>query len=929
MKRILVLALVFTFLVGMVLPMRGVQADSQQQWPQFSQKAVDLLAILTTEEKVGQLFLVSFSGSNADVDSPVGQMISKLHIGGVVLRADKDNLNGPESTAATTQALIRKLQQVNWNAVETNLDTNKRDKYLPLLVGISQEGDLYPYDQIQNGLTTLPSQMTIGAGWKVEDAETIGSILGSELHAVGVNLLFGPSLDVLDTVNVEGGELLGVRTFGGDPFWVGEMGKAYIKGLHSGSSDKLAVIAKHFPGQGSSDRQPENEVATVRKSLEQLKQIELAPFFAVAGSGSEDPEQSPEGFLVSNIRYQGFQGNIRATTKPISFDSAALSEILSLPQFEDWRSRGGIIISDNLANPAVRKFFDPLNTGFDARQVAKSALLAGNDILYLGDVVSSTDVDTLTSVTRIVNFFVQKYTEDNAFKQRVDEAVLKILQLKLKLYPDQNINSVVPGIQALATLGQQVDQVNEIAQQAVTLINPEAADLPAVLSDPPQWTDRIVFISDQISYQQCSTCTGQTLFPAEAIMKSVLRIYGPGAGEQIQANRLMAYSINSLKLLVDKSEGTEVIQSDLNAATWIVFCFSGNSGSAADATQFRRLFTERPDLVRNKKIIGMAFNAPYFLDSTDISKLSAYYGFYSKIPLSYDIAAKVLFQEISPTGFSPVSIPGSGYDLIQAVSPDPDQIIRLQVDVANENGEVVSTPFTGASQPLLYKVGDTVPISTGVIVDNNGKAVPDGTLVKFLVDAKSITGSLDQFEVETVGGIAQITYVIPSIGSLQISASADPALVSETLRLDITDAGGVVTSFQPTAVPEEVLEPTPTLMPTPTVLPKNIVRHQEGKLTAGDWFLCMLLILVGCLLFGWITRSSLPRKWLSILTVCIAAGGNLGYLLTAAALPGLKQAVENAGMLASLIFTAAGMLFGLGIGFLVYQIKAKKPNAKS
>ena len=929
MKRILILALVFILLAGTALPLRSVQAASPQQWPQYNQQAVDLLATLTTEEKVGQIFLVSFSGSNVGDDSPLAQMIDKLHIGGVVLRADRDNLVGPESTAATTQALIRVIQQLNWDAAQTNLDTNKKNKYLPLFVGISQEGDLYPYDQIQNGLTTLPSQMAIGAGWNAEDAKTIGTILGSELRALGVNLLFGPSLDVLDTVNAEGGELLGVRSFGGDPFWVGEMGKAYIQGLHTGSANKLAVIAKHFPGQGSSDRQPENEVATVRKSLEQLKQIELAPFFAVAAASTDTADQSPEGFLAANIRYQGFQGNIRATTKPISFDSAALTEILSLPQFEDWKNSGGIIISDNLANPAVRKFFDPLNTGFDARQVAKSALLAGNDILYLGDVVSSNDSDALTSITRIVNFFVQKYTEDNAFKLRVDEAVLKILQLKLKLYPDQNINLVVPGIQALASLGQQVDQVNKIAQQAVTLINPGAADLAAVLPDPPQWADRIVFISDLIPYQQCSTCSGQTLFPAEAVMKSVLRIYGPGAGEQIQANRLMSYSIGSLKLLLDRSEGTEAIQSDLNAANWIVFCFSESSGSAADATQFRRLFAERPDLVRNKKVIGMAFNAPYFMDSTDISKLSAFYGLFSKIPLTYDIAAKVLFQEISPTGYSPVSIPGSGYDLIQAVSPDPGQIIQLQVVAAEDSGEVVSTPSMGGSQPLLYKVGDTVPVSTGVIRDNNGHAVPDGTLVKFLVDAKSITGSLDQFEVQTVGGIAQITYVIPSIGSLQISASADPALISEILRLDITDAGGVITSFQPTVIPEETIEPTPTLMVTPTVLPLSVLRHKEGKLTAGDWFLCMLLILAGCLFFGWVAHAHLPRKWLSLLTVSIGAGGNVGYLLTAAALPGIKQLVETDSMLTSLLFTAAGMLLGLGIGYLVFRVRGKTPNAKS
>ena len=41
-----------------------------------------------------------------------------------------------------------------------------------------------------------------------------------------------------------------------------------------------------------------------------------------------------------------------------------------------------------------------------------------------------------------------------------------------------------------------------------------------------------------------------------------------------------------------------------------------------------------------------AFNAPYYLDATDISKLTAYYAFYSKINPFIDVAARILFQEV-------------------------------------------------------------------------------------------------------------------------------------------------------------------------------------------------------------------------------------------------------------------------------------------
>ena len=78
------------------------------------------------------------------------------------------------------------------------------------------------------------------------------------------------------------------------------MGRAYIAGLHDGSNNRMVVIAKHFPGRGASDRSPEEELATVRKPLEQLKLVELLPFFAV--TDSTQLAELADGLLVSHIR---------------------------------------------------------------------------------------------------------------------------------------------------------------------------------------------------------------------------------------------------------------------------------------------------------------------------------------------------------------------------------------------------------------------------------------------------------------------------------------------------------------------------------------------------------------------------------------------------------------------------------------------------
>ncbi len=74
---------------------------------------------------------------------------------------------------------------------------------------------------------------------------------------------------------------LGIRVFGDDLNWVGCMGRAYIAGVHDGAEGRLLTVAKHFPGHGGSNRLPDDEVAMVDKSLQELRRIELAPFLAV------------------------------------------------------------------------------------------------------------------------------------------------------------------------------------------------------------------------------------------------------------------------------------------------------------------------------------------------------------------------------------------------------------------------------------------------------------------------------------------------------------------------------------------------------------------------------------------------------------------------------------------------------------------------
>ncbi len=856
------------------------------------QKARVLMSTMSPEERVGQLFLVGFNGDKVDETSPIYDLIAKYHIGGVMLLRKNNNISNQTDILASTYQLSSALQQLDFTVSrDSPSPTPDAPHYVPLFVGISQEGDLYPNDQILSGVSSLPNLMAIGATWDPNLAEQVGAVMGSELSALGVNLYLGPSLDVLDVLYVSGGEDLGVRSFGGDPYWVGEMGKAYVSGLHQGSQNRMAVIAKHFPGQGGSDRQPETEIATVRKTLDQLKQIELAPFFAVTSS-TTPADLTVDGLLISHIRYQGFQGNIRQSTLPVSFDRAALNDILGLPEFVPWRQNGGLLVSDNLGSPAIQRFFDPIGNRFDARLVARDAFLAGNDLLYADNFVASGDADAAVTMTRTLDFFTQKYREDSAFAQRVDASVERILTLKYRLFPEFIPEQVIPPEAGLDNIGKSQQVTFDVASRAVTLISPSREELAAVLPRPPQLNERIVFITDTMSGRQCSTCGDLPAIDVDAIQAEVVRLYGPQAGGQISRSLLSSYSYTDLWQFLTNQEDLPPIENDLALANWVVFGALDYSSERPESQALRQLLSERYDLLRNKRVIVFAFNAPYYLDATDISKLTAYYGLYSKTAPFAELAARVLFQEISPPGALPVSVPGIGYDLINATKPDRDQVISLMVDLPEPDNSVQTQTPEPTPVPT-FKVGDTIPLRTGLILDANHHVVPNGTPVRFLFTTGGDTAVAQTVEAVTVNGVARASYRIDRAGLLEITANSDPAFNSDRLQLDITGGeSAAITAIVPTSVPTETPTPTQTSTPTatPTLTPEPT---PEPKPVLGDWVVALAVILASSALGLWLGISLVHFRWGIRWALCILIGGLLAYNYVVLKFPGSERVIAQ------------------------------------
>ena len=241
---------------------------------------------------------------------------------------------------------------------------------------------------------------------------------------------------MIDSPQPTGSADLGARAFGGDPYWVGVMGKSFIKGVHGGSNGRIAVISRHFPVTARVIVHSTNKCQPSAKSLQQLTSIDLQPFFAVTKSGLSS---TTDALLVSHIRYRGFQGNIRDTTRPISFDQQALGVLLGSSELSTWRAGGGVAMSDSLGVRAVRQLYDVTGRTFPAFTIARDAFIAGNDLLYLSQFGLDPQKDQADTIKAVLTQFVQKYREDPAFAARVDESVARIIALKLKLYSNSRL----------------------------------------------------------------------------------------------------------------------------------------------------------------------------------------------------------------------------------------------------------------------------------------------------------------------------------------------------------------------------------------------------------------------------------------------------------------------------------------------------------
>lgn len=565
----------------------------------------NVVSNMTLEEKIGQMIMPSLRiwDNVTEANSEIESTIKKYNLGGIILFAE--NIKDPNQT----------YKLVN------NLQNSSED--IPLLVSIDQEGGIV--NRIDYG-TKFPGNMALGATGSEKYAYRVGKTIGEELKALGINVNFGPVLDV--NVNPDN-PVIGVRSFGGDANLVSDLGASYIKGLHD---EGVAATGKHFPGHGDTAIDSHIGLPMVPHDMERLEAVELKPFQRAIDEGVDMIMTAHVVFpAIDDTMVESKIKNDDGTYKKVPLPATLSSKVLTGLMREKMGFEG-VIVTDALEMKAI-------TDNFGKEESVIRAVKAGSDIALI-----PTDLDAA------YNSLIKAVEDGEISEDRIDDSVRRIIKLKV----DRGIYNPLGETNKIASKGKNKDLEKivgsnnhkalerVVAQKATTLVKNENDILPFKLEDGKKivllapWENRLDIMKESL----------ETLLTEKGI-------------EGVEISGFSYSNIESLTL-----EQKEAIDS---SDYTILGSYSWNVTSRTPGEYWAPSFAL--DVVnytnqKNKSLAVMAIRNPYdIMYMPDVKGYIAIYGRADgpNIPAGIN----VIFGEAEPLGKLPVNIPNmDGTDIL-------------------------------------------------------------------------------------------------------------------------------------------------------------------------------------------------------------------------------------------------------------------------
>lgn len=297
--------------------------------PESRTQAEELLASMTLEEKVGQLFFVRVPAEEA------AQAVAQYHFGGYILFG-------------------RDFQDKTREQVRADIQSYQDSAKVPLLLGVDEEGGTVVRASANPDICDEP----YWSPRRLYEAGGLDLVLSVErdkirtLQGLGLNVNFAPVCDITQ----QEGAFLYDRSLGQDARttagYVGRVVSLY-------GEEGMGCVLKHFPGYGNNP-DTHTGIAVDERPYEAFQREDFLPFEAgiQAGAGC---------VLVSHNIVTCRDGEAPASLSPEWH--RALREELGFT---------GCIITDDLVMDAIQEYCD-------ASSAAVQAVQAGNDLLCCSD----------------------------------------------------------------------------------------------------------------------------------------------------------------------------------------------------------------------------------------------------------------------------------------------------------------------------------------------------------------------------------------------------------------------------------------------------------------------------------------------------------------------------------------------------------------